>query len=59
MGGNSAEREISLMTGRAVHQALLERGVDAHAVDSADDLINRLQQGQYSRAWIALHGRGR
>ncbi|MDH3509634.1 MAG: D-alanine--D-alanine ligase [Gammaproteobacteria bacterium] len=58
MGGNSAEREISLMTGRAVHQALLERGVDAHAVDSADDLINQLQKGQYRRAWIALHGRG-
>ena len=58
MGGNSAEREISLMTGQAVHQGLLERGVDAHAVDTADDLISRLQQGQYSRAWIALHGRG-
>jgi D-alanine-D-alanine ligase len=36
----------------------LERGVDAHAVDSADDLINQLQKGQYRRAWIALHGRG-
>jgi len=58
MGGNSAEREISLMTGQAVHRALLEGGVDAHAVDSADDLINRLQQGQFSRAWVALHGRG-
>jgi len=58
MGGNSAEREISLMTGQAVHQGLLDRGVDAHAVDSADDLIMHLQQGQYSRAWIALHGRG-
>jgi len=58
MGGNSAEREISLMTGKAVHQALLDRGVDAHAVDSADDLINRLQQGNYRRAWIALHGPG-
>jgi D-alanine-D-alanine ligase len=58
MGGDSAEREISLMTGQAVHQGLLERGVDAHAVDSADDLINLLQQGQYDRAWIALHGRG-
>ena len=58
MGGDSAEREISLMTGQAVHRGLLERGVDAHAVDSADDLINLLQQGQYNRAWIALHGRG-
>lgn len=58
LGGASAEREISLMTGNAVHEALLQRGVDAHLVDSADDLINHLQQGRYSRAWIALHGRG-
>ena len=58
LGGDSAEREISLLTGQAVHQALVERGVDAHLVDSADDLINHLQQGHFSRAWIALHGRG-
>ena len=58
MGGNSAEREISLMTGQAVHQGLLERGIDVHAVDAADDLVNHLQNGKYDRAWIALHGRG-
>ena len=58
MGGNSAEREISLMTGQAVHQGLLERGIDAHAIDAADNLVNHLQNGKYDRAWIALHGRG-
>ena len=47
MGGNSAEREISLMTGQAVHQGLLERGIDVHAVDAADDLVNHLQNGKY------------
>jgi len=58
MGGDSAEREISLMSGKAVHEALLQKGVDAHAVDTADDLITILQNGRFSRAWIALHGRG-
>jgi D-alanine-D-alanine ligase len=58
MGGDSAEREISLMTGRAVHAALVERGVDAHAVDSADKLVAALEAGNFDRAWNALHGRG-
>ena len=58
LGGDSAEREISLMTGHAVHEALVHRGVDAHLVDSADDPINRLLRDSFSRAWVALHGRG-
>jgi D-alanine-D-alanine ligase len=58
MGGDSAEREISLLSGSAVHAALLERGIDAHAVDTADNLLDGLQRGGFSRAWIALHGRG-
>lgn len=58
LGGDSAEREISLMTGNAVLAALIERGVDAHPVDSAKDLIGQLQKGGFSRAWIALHGPG-
>ena len=58
MGGDSAEREISLMSGAAVHAALLRRGVDAHAVDPVEGLIGQLQDGDYDRAWIALHGRG-
>lgn len=58
MGGNSAEREISLMSGQAVLDALLRRGVDAVAVDPADDLPAQLADGRFDRAWIALHGRG-
>ncbi|MFQ5634811.1 MAG: D-alanine--D-alanine ligase, partial [Gammaproteobacteria bacterium] len=58
LGGESAEREISLMSGRAVHEALLDRGVDAHVVDAARDLIPTLERERFDRAWIALHGRG-
>jgi len=58
-GGKSAEREISLLTGKAVLAALLARGVDAHAVDPRDDdFIRRLQEGKFDRVWIALHGCG-
>jgi D-alanine-D-alanine ligase len=58
MGGDSAEREISLMTGQAALDGLLRRNVDAHAVDAAGDLVSRLQNERYDRAWIALHGPG-
>ncbi len=59
MGGSSAEREVSLKSGRAVHQALLNKGVDAHALDvSGTELLRALQQGGFERVFIALHGRG-
>lgn len=58
LGGQSAEREISLMSGAAVLKALRARGVDAHRIDAADDLVATLQSGAFDRAWIALHGRG-
>ena len=58
MGGDSAEREISLLTGQAVHGALLDRGVDAHQVDATGDFIEVLTEGSFDRVWIALHGRG-
>lgn len=58
LGGTSAEREISLLTGHAVLDALLERGVDAVAVDPAEGLHEQLTAGDFDRAWIALHGRG-
>jgi D-alanine-D-alanine ligase len=57
MGGRSAEREISLKSGRAVHAALLQRGVDAHAVDAGEDVWRQLGQG-FDRVFIILHGRG-
>lgn len=58
MGGSSSERVISLETGRAVHAALCRKGVDAHALDARDDVIARLLEGKFDRAFIALHGRG-
>jgi D-alanine-D-alanine ligase len=59
MGGQSAEREISLQSGTAVLQALQVAGVDAHGLDTADaDLVSELSGGGYARAFIALHGRG-
>jgi D-alanine-D-alanine ligase len=58
MGGRSAEREISLMTGAAVLESLRRRDVDAHDIDPAEDVIERLQVEGFDRVWIALHGRG-
>jgi D-alanine-D-alanine ligase len=58
LGGTSAEREISLMTGNAVLESLQRQGVDAHAVDTGEDPIAKLSAGGFDRAWNALHGRG-
>jgi len=58
LGGTSSEREISLLTGEAVWQALVRRGVDAHRLDPSSDFPSALQQGGFDRVWIALHGRG-
>ena len=59
MGGWSAEREISLMSGEAVLQALLRRSVDAHSVDADKrNLVRQLSAGDFDRAFIVLHGRG-
>ena len=58
MGGDSAEREISLLTGEAVLSALRRRGVDAHRVDPAEGFEPLLARPGFDRAWIALHGRG-
>lgn len=57
LGGASAEREISLMSGGAVFEALRRRGVQAEQVDPADGPLSGLLAG-YDRVWIALHGRG-
>lgn len=58
LGGWSAEREISLLSGTAVLTALKKRGVDAHAVDPKEGFQSTLINGGFDRAWIALHGRG-
>jgi D-alanine-D-alanine ligase len=58
MGGRSAEREISLISGETVLAALLEMKVDAHKVDVDVDIAEQLRTGQFDRAFIMLHGRG-
>ncbi|MFZ3142183.1 D-alanine--D-alanine ligase [Polaromonas sp.] len=57
MGGRSAEREISLMSGSGVVQALRSQGVDAHAFDPAERDLGELKTGGFARCFIALHGR--
>jgi D-alanine-D-alanine ligase len=57
LGGSSAEREISLMSGTGVLQALLSRGVDAHAFDPAERELFELKRDGFDRCFIALHGR--
>jgi D-alanine-D-alanine ligase len=58
LGGRSAEREISLKSGQAVLAALRNRGVDVHPVDPGPNVIEQLRAGGFTRAFIALHGRG-
>ena len=57
MGGTSAEREVSLMSGQGVLQALRSRGVDAHAFDPAERGLHMLREEGFQRCFIALHGR--
>lgn len=56
-GGTSAEREISLMSGKNVLAALQRSGVDAHAFDPKERSIFELKNAGFERAFIALHGR--
>lgn len=57
MGGSSAEREVSLMSGQGVLQALRSQGVDAHAFDPSERPLDALKQEGFARCFIALHGR--
>ena len=57
MGGVSAEREVSLMSGGGVLKALLSKGVDAHAFDPAERPLDDLKREGFDRCFIALHGR--
>ena len=57
MGGSSAEREISLMSGGGVLAALKSQGVDAHAFDPAERDLAQLKAEGYARCFITLHGR--
>jgi len=56
-GGRSAEREVSIMSGTGVLQALRSRGVDAHPFDPAAQTMAELEAARFDRVFIALHGR--
>ena len=58
MGGKSAEREISIMSGTGVLRALKSKGVDAHGFDPSERDVAELKRDGFSRCFIALHGRG-
>lgn len=56
MGGTSAEREVSLDSGRNVLQALRDRGVEAFAVDGIPALVDAIRDGRVDRVFNILHG---
>jgi D-alanine-D-alanine ligase len=56
-GGRSAEREVSIMSGTGVLNALKSRGVDAHAFDPGTQTLAELEAAKFDRVFIALHGR--
>lgn len=58
MGGQSAERTISLESGQAVHTALCNVGIDAHTIDYDKNSFHQLINDGFDRVFIALHGRG-
>jgi len=57
-GGTSAEREVSLNSGKAVLCGLLDMGIDAHAFDPAEQPLTQLLAEKFERVLIMLHGRG-
>jgi len=57
MGGRSAERDVSIMSGTGVLNALKSRGIDAHAFDPAERSLAELAAEQFDCVFIALHGR--
>ena len=57
LGGKSSEREISLMSGTAVLEALRRQGVDAHAFDTGERTLSEFASERFDRAFVILHGR--
>jgi D-alanine-D-alanine ligase len=57
MGGDSAERDISLMSGKAVLHALTAKGVNAHAFDPSHTALEQIRIQEFTHVFIALHGR--
>jgi D-alanine-D-alanine ligase len=57
LGGKSGERDISLMSGKGVLDALMSKGVNAHAFDPGQQAVTELVAQKFDRVFIALHGR--
>lgn len=55
-GGPSCEREVSLVSGRAVFDALRSKGIDAVIIDPADNVVDEIKKAGATAAFIALHG---
>ncbi len=58
MGGQYAEREVSLISGQNVLSALLRQGIEAEAIDVDEHLFQKLTSKKFDKAFIALHGHG-
>ncbi|ETS33274.1 D-alanine--D-alanine ligase [Photorhabdus khanii NC19] len=58
LGGTSAEREVSLLSGQAVLAGLKEAGINAYPVDTKDFPVTQLKEAGFEKVFIALHGRG-
>lgn len=58
LGGTSAEREVSLQSGKAVLEALLNQGYNAHPVDPKEYPVANLKNDGFDRVFNILHGRG-
>lgn len=58
LGGTSAEREVSLNSGKAVLEALLKQGYDAHPIDPKEYNVANLKKDGFNRVFNILHGRG-
>ncbi|MGL4858546.1 MAG: D-alanine--D-alanine ligase, partial [Enterobacteriaceae bacterium] len=58
LGGDSAEREVSLWSGQAVVEGLRESGVDAHPIDPSTYPVMQLKEDGFNKVFIILHGRG-
>ena len=58
LGGTSAEREVSFNSGKAVLEALLKQGYNAHPIDPKEYNVANLKKDGFNRAFNILHGRG-
>ena len=58
LGGTSAEREVSLNSGKAVLEALLNQGYDARPIDPKEYNVANLKKDGFNRVFNILHGRG-